>query len=560
MQEPILKAGEEWNYVIAMLVYKGKLTQNQYVAAYRKRESIKNEQHIMQILFELGYINYQGFADFIIEIFSNKTNLMRGHSNQLLTKNDDAKIRYFYGEQEVSPCFFPVLNELRPQFILSYDDYSIMKEKAASSSSLAGGKETTIDFTFENMARDAANQGASDIHIIPKENFYYVFFRKNGDLVEQEKYLLDIEHGFEFVGQIKLDCAPTSKGGFKADNHIAPQDARLVYGDIDLRLVFIPDGLHGQRMAVVARVIKKTVIKDPDLRSLGLHEPIISAIKRTSQLEGGFVLLSGITGSGKSMLLAYILESIDRTKRILTIEDPIEYIQSGKNITQHQLYIPPEEEDKDRMGYLEFTKAVKRADPNVLSIGEMRKNTDLIDAVSELVYAGQLVYTTIHIQSAFKVVHAMEHVFRMNREILVPSIFLSINLKLTKRLCNCKIEDTKKVNSDRLDAIKNKLRYEYKESLNEFLNAKDNIVTYLHNPDGCPNCGYTGYSGRVPMYEYFEPSVELVDYILKNNPTNNDIEKYVCSKRLGQNRLDTYIKRLIDGEVDTSPVILNAIL
>ncbi|MDD5211414.1 MAG: ATPase, T2SS/T4P/T4SS family, partial [Sulfuricurvum sp.] len=447
-------------------------------------------------------------------------------------------------------------------FILSYDDYSIMDERVSHSVLSGSDKEKiTVDFTFENMARDAANQGASDIHIIPKEKFYYVFFRKNGDLIEQEKYLLDIERGFDFVTLIKLDASATSKGGFKADKHIAPQDARVVYGDIDLRLVFIPDGLNGQRMAVIARVIKKTIIRDPDLKAKGFHDPIITAINRTSRLEGGFIILSGITGSGKSTLLADILATIDKRRRVLTIEDPIEYVLSGKNITQHQLYIPPDEEDKDRMGYLEFTKAAKRADPNVLSIGEMRKNPDLIDAVSEMVYAGQLVYTTIHIQSCFKVVHAMEHVFKMNRESVVPSIFLSINMKLTKRLCDhCKNEDTEKNNISRLNELKPKFRYESKESLDEFLSSKDSYVTYLHNPEGCPKCGYTGYSGRVPMYEYFEPSVELIDFILKSNPTNYDIEKYVCSRNLGQNRLDTYIQRLIDGEVDTSQVILDSIL
>lgn len=559
---PILKAGEEWNYVIAMLAYRGKLTKEQYFAAYKKRQSIKNEQHIMQILYELGYINYHDFAEFIIEIFGDSLTLIRGHSSQLHVKKDDVKPRYFYGETEVSPCFTPVLNEYRTQFVLNYDDFSIMNERVTHSASSSSDKERPIfDFNFEQMVRDAANQGASDVHIIPKENFYYVFFRKNGDLVEQEKYLLDIEIGFEFVRQIKIEASPSSRGNFKADNHIAPQDARLLYGDIDLRLVFIPDGINGQRMSVIARVIKKTIIRDPDLKAKGFHDPIIAAINRTSRLEGGFIILSGITGSGKSTLLADILATIDKRRRVLTIEDPIEYVLSGKNITQHQLYIPSDESDKDRMGYLEFTKAAKRADPNVLSIGEMRKNPDLIDAVSEMVYAGQLVYTTIHIQSCFKVVHAMEHVFKMNRESVVPSIFLSINMKLTKKLCDhCKTEDTEKTNLSRLNELKSKLRYESKESLDEFLNSKDRYTTYLHNPDGCPKCGYTGYAGRVPMYEYFEPTVELIDFILKTNPTNYDIEKYVCSRNIGQNRLDTYVQRLIDGEVDTSQAILDAIL
>lgn len=562
LPEPVLKQGEEWNYVLQMLVYKKKMTMNQYSTAYNKRKSLKNSQHIMQILYELGYVKYGDFAEFMMEIFGNSAELIRGHSSQLIVRDEDGKTRYFYDDREVVPCFHPVLSELRPQFILDYDDYLIMDERIHTAVANSGGvhKETTVSFSFETVARDAANQGASDIHIIPKENFYYMFFRKNGDLIEQEKYLLDIDQGWEFVTQIKLDASRSSKGSFKADKHTAPMDARIIYGDIDLRLVFIPDGLNGRRMSVIARVIKKTVISKPDLKAKGFHAPIIDSVIRTSRLDGGFVVISGITGSGKSTFLAEVLASIDKHRRILSIEDPIEYVQSGKNITQHQLYLPPDPKE-DRMGYHEFTKAAKRADPNVLSIGEMRNDSQLVDAVFEMAYAGQLVYTTIHIRSCFEVFHALEHVFKMNKESLVPLVFLSVNMKLTKRLCECKKEDTEKVNVTKINEMMPKFRYEHKESAMRFVQNKDGFKTYLHNPKGCPKCGYSGYSGgRVPMYEYFEPSVELIEYILKTKPTNYDIEKYACTRKLGQNRLDTFIQRLIDGEVDTSPAILDAIL
>lgn len=558
---PAPDPGQEWTYIIKMMVHQHKLTAEQYKDAYKKREALKNtnSQHLIQFMYELGYVKYDQFAEFVVEIFKDQLDISRGHSSHLVSRKDDEQIRYFNGDAEVSPCFYPVLTEMRPQVVLTYDDYVIMLQTESTDKATeqkSGHKD--VNFTFEVMARDAANQGASDIHIVPKEHYYYVFFRKNGDLIEQSKYMLDIESGWELVTQIKLDAAKLSKGNFKADKHLSPQDARVVYGDIDLRLAFIPDGVGGHRMSVVARVIKKTVMTKPDLLARGFHLKMVQAVLRSSQLDGGLITISGITGSGKTTFLGEVLALIDTRRRILTIEDPVEVIQSNKNITQHQIFIPPDE-DEDRMGYSEFAKIAKRSDPNVVSIGEMRKDPELSDMVFEMAYAGQLVYTTIHIRSCFEVFHALQHVFMLDLESVVPLVFLSVNMKLTKKLCDCKHEDKDGHNRTRIEGMMEKFKYEHKVSAQEFLKNKE-IKTFIRNPQGCQKCNFTGYSGRIPMYEYFEPNIDLVEYILKDKPTKYQIEKFVCSRNLGQNRLETFIQRMIDGEVDTSPEIFNAIL
>lgn len=560
---PVLEAGKEWQYIINMMVHQRKLTPDQFRDANKKRAALKNtnNQHLIQFMYELGYVKYDHFADFVVEIFKEKLDVSRGHSTHLTARKDEEQVRYFHGDVEVSPCFFPVLTELRPQIVLTYDDYIVMRDRESSEITAeqksSGHKDT--NFSFEQMARDAANQGASDIHIVPKEHYYYVFFRKNGDLVEQSTYMLDIESGWDLIGMIKTDAAKFSKGTFKQDKHLSPQDARLVYGDIDLRLAFIPDGVGGHRMSVVARVIKKTVMTKPDLLARGFHSKMVEAVLRTSQLEGGLIVVSGITGSGKTTFLGEVLASIDTRRRILTIEDPVEVLQSNKNITQHQIFIPPDK-DEDRMGYSEFAKIAKRSDPNVVSIGEMRKDPELSDMVFEMAYAGQLVYTTIHIRSCFEVFHALQHVFGLDRESVVPLVYLSVNMKLTKKLCKeCREADTEGQNRTRVEGMMEKFKYEYKVSAQEFVKNKE-LKTFVRNPKGCSKCNYTGYSGRIPMYEYFEPSIDLVEYILKDKPTKYQIEKYVCTRNLGQNRLSTFIQRLIDGEVDTSPEIFNAIL
>jgi type II secretory ATPase GspE/PulE/Tfp pilus assembly ATPase PilB-like protein len=556
-------AGEELKFLTISI--QQELGLIKFRTAIDKRKTIGQSIHLLEVLHELGYLSFQAQVKLIYGLFSEYVeDLIVGNVSTVSIKSVDGAVRFFFQDDEVVPCFCPSMREHKKQMLLSYDDYLYIEKQSKN----GAGEEKKISFStfvFENIVHDAAIQGASDIHMIPKEDYYRVFFRMSGDLVEQEKYLMSVEDGFEFTKMMKLEATKFMKGSFNADKHTAPQEARIEYDGVDVRLQFIPDGTLGNKLTSIARVIRKTKVQKADLLSKGFYPNIIASIKDAGKRAGGLIVISGVTGSGKSTLLADILSDIDERKRIYTIEDPIEYILPGKNITQHQLYIPPSGEDG--MGYSEFTKAAKRADPDVVSIGEMRNDPTLVKAIFEMANAGQLIYTTVHIRSAFELYHAFDKVFEIKYESIVPLVFMSINMKLSKRLCDkCKVPDKNNENAKAINAALKKLPFLYKTKAEEFVTEQDQHKTFLKAPAPkigeavCPHCGGKGYDGRVPMYEYFEPDVQMIEWILRETPTRYEIEQRASLKKLGQNRLSTFIARLIDGQIDTSPEIFNTIL
>jgi type IV pilus assembly protein PilB len=542
--------------------------------AHEKKQAL-NAKHLFEVLDHLGYMKYSDARDLVFNLFRDELPLLESTRASQIRFINDSQEKYFLCDNQIThPCFIPVNDASIHQSLLSYDDFNFIISQYTNEDTRER-KNVFTNFTFENVVNDAVLQGASDIHIAPKEDFYRIFFRLSGDLVEQEKYMLDIDKGSDFVYSIKLEASRSSKGAFNLDKNTAPQDGRVVYDGVDARLIFIPDGVLGKRTTVTARVIVKVTVDKPDLSKKGFGANIRKSIIDTTKRSGGLVLISGITGSGKSMLTAEILAGIEKSRRIYTIEDPIEYVLSGKNITQHQLYLPPSGEDA--MGYSEFTKALKRADADIVSIGEMRNDSSLVQAIFEMANAGQLIFTTVHIRSAFEIYHALDHVFKLDFKSVVPIVFLSINAKLSKKLCeNCKVVDHNNINADRLQKILPKLPYERKIVAEEFIKQSKTIKTFLRggeelkngfpmlDHDGktipCSKCNGSGYSGRTPLYEFFEPDVEMIEYILKYQPTRFQIEDRACQKKLGQNRLETFIEKMVAGLIDTSPEIIKTIL
>lgn len=549
--------------------------------AYDKKKALQSA-HLLETLDNLGYMSFANAQSMIYDMFRDGLPLLRIARASAIQYHDDVNGGYFaYNGERTNICFIPLSSPIINQTLLSYDDYIFVKKNANALDASKEGSTTFANFTFEDVVNAAVAKGASDIHIIPKEEFYHISFKINGDLVEQEVFLLDIPSGKDFVYKIKLDVSQYMKGSFNLDKNTSPQDGRVVYNDVEARLIFIPDGVLGDRMTVTARVIKRIVIRKTDLSRKGFSESFCRSIDDQSKREGGMILVSGITSSGKSTLVVEILGGIDQTRRIYTIENPIEYVLVGKNITQHQIFIPPKVDGNtpvDGMGYKEFTAAIKRGDANVVFVGEMRNDKTLVKSLFEMANAGQLIFTTAHFRSAFEVYHSLEQVFEMQFKSVVPLIFMSINTKLVKCLCDeCKVIDTNCINADRLSIALPKLPYEYKASADHFIKHCKGFTTYLRGGEKldankrperdengktipCPKCQGAGYEGRVPLYEYFEPDVEMIEYILKQAPSRFEIEARACQKRLGQNRLDVYVEKLKLGLIDTSPEILKAIL
>jgi general secretion pathway protein E len=240
-----------------------------------------------------------------------------------------------------------------------------------------------IEFV-NNVLSQAVNERASDVHIEPSEQQYEVRFRVDGVLASK---LVRPREGLEaVVSRIKL------VSGLDIAERRLPQDGRIttrVSGvEIDLRVSAIP-GVHGE--SLVLRLLPKERA-DLSLAALGMASDVLAAFEKVLQQPNGIVLVTGPTGSGKSTTLYSALSAVnDRSRKIVTVEDPVEYRMAG--ITQIQTHA--------EIGYT-FARALRsilRHDPDVIMIGEIR-DAETAEIAIQSALTGHLVLATIHTNDA----------------------------------------------------------------------------------------------------------------------------------------------------------------
>ena len=561
LQKKDVIIGKEWGSVLRVI-------RDDIIGAkkYQKLSEQKNKlnKHIIEMLDELDLLSYYRVSKLIHILFSDiLPSDMFIHANFSDIKiKSKGNINYCtYVDKVVDVCWLPSLSSQKPQALVSYLEYkkiiALLKSKSSS-------KVSDNDFDFEDIIKSALKENVSDIHITFSEEYYYVSFKIDGRLVKQEDYLLNTEAGLSLIERIKILASGATKGKFSSDEHFKAQDARIEFphigeNGVDVRVMFIPDGKL-KNMGMTARLLKKEILSEPNFSRMGYDETFIERVTRVSKKQNGLMIASGITGSGKSMLMANIIAGMDNSKRIYTIEDPIEYIISSYNITQHQIFEPKEEHMK--MGFSEYTKALKRGDPDVVNIGEMRNDEELVRSIMEMSEAGQLVLTTVHISSAYSIYSRLEQIFNVDTKISIPLILFSVNQILVGKLCErCKIEDKNGVeNIKKLKEVEGEIPFGNKENLHALFEDREIDKLYLRGK-GCEYC-LNGISGRVPLYEYFSPNVEFMEWLSSFDelPLRFTIENKVKELDIGSSKLETYVKKLRDGVVDTDDETLIKLL
>jgi general secretion pathway protein E len=240
-----------------------------------------------------------------------------------------------------------------------------------------------IEFV-NNVLAQAVDERASDIHIEPGERDFEVRLRVDGVL--QTRMARPRDSFDAIASRVKLIS------GLDIAERRLPQDGRIttrVSGvEMDIRVSAIP-GVHGE--SLVLRLLPKERA-DLSLASLGMSPDILAAFQQILQQPNGIVLVTGPTGSGKSTTLYSALSAInDRSLKIVTVEDPVEYRMSG--ITQIQTH--------SEIGYT-FARALRsilRHDPDVIMIGEIR-DAETAEIAIQSALTGHLVLATIHTNDA----------------------------------------------------------------------------------------------------------------------------------------------------------------
>jgi general secretion pathway protein E len=316
----------------------------------------------------------------------------------------------------------------------------------------------------------AVEQRASDIHIEAFRGRLSVRYRIDGDLQEMEP------------PPERLRAAIVSRVKIMARLDIAerrlPQDGRIklpVRGrDIDLRVSILPT-MHGE--SVVLRILDRSGLK-LDLEALGFDAVTAKPFRAALARPNGIVLVTGPTGSGKtSTLYAAMLELRDPRRKIVTVEDPIEYELDGINQIQTKPTIG--------LSFANALRSILRHDPDIIMIGEIRDGETAQIAVQSAL-TGHLVLSTVHTNSAAATVARLLDM-GVEDYLLTSTLNAVLAQRLVRRLCpHCREP------------------YRPLPELLDHLGAGslvDDPSTTLHRPRGCAECQGRGYQGRVAVIE-----------------------------------------------------------
>jgi general secretion pathway protein E len=353
------------------------------------------------------------------------------------------------------------------------------------------------------LLTEAVKENGSDIHIEPFENRLVVRFRVDGVL--------------RVVLERKLGVAPLVVSRIKvmAKLDIAekrlPQDGRIsirIAGRaVDVRVSTIPSG-HGER--VVLRLLDKQAGR-LDLEHLGMNSATRDLINELIHKPHGIILVTGPTGSGKTTTLyAGLTRLNDRTRNIMTVEDPIEYYIDGIGQTQVNARV--------EMTFARGLRAILRQDPDVVMVGECRDAETARMAVQASL-TGHVVFSTIHANDCVGVISRLLDM-QIDPFLVASAVTLSISQRLVRiacKHCSVMVEGREVLRQLRAEGVSDEKMERLGLSIDERMP--------LSLPTGCANCRHTGYSGRQAVFEMLEVNAAIRKLIISGNHDVDEIRR-----------------------------------
>jgi type IV pilus assembly protein PilB len=351
----------------------------------------------------------------------------------------------------------------------------------------------------------AAEDGASDIHLEPQEDACVVRFRIDGVLQEVQRLPRRMIAGVTTRVKVlaKLDIAERRK----------PQDGRITVSAatagrrLDIRVATLPT-VYGEK--AVLRLLDKSKAP-PTLEDLGLSEAMQEQIQKIIERPTGSLLVTGPTGSGKSTTLFAALTLMNRPQiNIITVEDPVEYRLAGVNQVQIN--------QRAGLTFASVLRSILRSDPDVVMVGEIR-DPETAKTSIEAALTGHFVLSTLHTNDA---PGALTRLQEMGVEPFLTGAAITgvLAQRLARRLCSncCEL---------------------YTPSVEELIHARvspdvaastDGMVLYRKR--GCPRCAQTGYKGRVGIYQLLVMSEQL-QALAAAKASRDEIERAALAEGMG---------------------------
>jgi type II secretion system protein E len=401
--------------------------------------------------------------------------------------------------------------------------FEVVDEDKEDGNDLDNAAEDASIIRFVNQVlRDAIELRASDIHLEPFEDEFRIRYRIDGELQD-----------VPVPSQLKrFQPAIVSRVKILSHLNIAekrlPQDGRIKIrideAEVDIRVSVIPM-LHGE--AVVMRLLRQNATL-LGLSELGMDKRELECFEHVLQMPHGIILVTGPTGSGKTSTLYTALATInDSVRKIITIEDPVEYQLKGVNQIQVN--------EKSGLTFARGLRSILRHDPDVVLIGEIRDQETAQIAVQASL-TGHLVFSTLHTNDA---PGALSRLVDMGVEpyLVASSLEAVLAQRLVRVLCkHCKQPD----DSPAAQAFKQQVGMP--------------VDTTLYKSVGCRECRNTGFKGRNAIFEWMDTSNEIRQLILSRASSD---QLRASAQKVGMKTLAEDGWRLVRKGVTTVEEVLS---
>lgn len=351
----------------------------------------------------------------------------------------------------------------------------------------AGAEDAPVVKLLQSIFEDAIQVNASDVHIEPQEGRLQIRFRIDGALNPQTE--ADPKIAPALALRLKL------MAGLDISEKRLPQDGRLNViareQKVDVRMSTMPT-LYGE--SVVLRLLNRRASKQ-SLDSLGMPAKMLERFREIIHRSAGMVLVTGPTGSGKTTTLYSALAEVNTPERkIVTVEDPVEYRLAGINQVQVN--------EKIDLSFARVLRSALRQDPDIILVGEIR-DEDTAQIALRAALTGHMVFSTLHTKDAISTpirlidMGAPSYMVATSMHAVVAQRLLRLNCES----CNAEYQP---------DA------YESRWLAAEV--GADSAGQKYFRGRGCSHCNATGFAGRTGIYEMLEMNPDLARAVVAGDP------------------------------------------
>ncbi len=356
--------------------------------------------------------------------------------------------------------------------------------------------DATVGKLVNQILLEAFRDRATDIHIEPHDNQLKIRYRIDGILYDAKVPPAIKQFQSAIISRIKI------MSSLNISERRLPQDGRIKVrvgdNDLDLRVSVIPTA-YGE--SVVIRLLTPTMLYS--LSDLGLCKEDLKIMDALIKKPHGIIFVTGPTGSGKTTSLYACLSKINTAeKKIITIEDPIEYQLLG--ITQIQIH--------PRIGltFAQGLRSMLRHDPDIMMVGEVR-DFETAEITIRVALTGHLVFSTLHTNDAAS---AIARLLDMGVEsyLISSSVDCFVAQRLVRLICpSCKTE----------------VKPQEQMIKNLGIENVDISNLVLYEGKGCEACKFTGFRGRTGVYEFLVMNEEIRSMVLERVPANQIKQKAI---------------------------------